>query len=370
MTRLLSLFLLAGGCSGAEDTGQPVEPIETPDDAAARGVPVGVQTHTHSGVTLEVWYPAPDAVADQATEPVDFTQHLPASFTDHIGEITLPAPDTAAVRDAAIRNTGERLPVIVFSHGFGGFRQQSFDLTVHLASRGYIVVAPDHEGRMIGDVLPCLFSPPLDGCDLSGFVADPAVDDIPAALDWLASAFAEHADMDRMGLAGHSAGGNSTTTVGDSDARFLALLPMAGGGAVARDVPALFFDASCDGFVSPASTLAAARSSTDATHVRLSGGGHLAFSNICDLELENLAATHLDGRDDLNQTYYEQLLLLGIDGCPGAAPLLADPSCEDGFLDLDTSDLLIRAVVTQFFDQHLRDTDSTPLADETLIWSE
>lgn len=362
--------VLSGGCSGVEDTGQPLEPIETPEDASVRGVPVGVQTHTLSGVTLELWYPAADAAAEQATEPAHFAQHLPSAFTDHVGEITLPDPDTGAVRDAPIRNTGERLPVIVFSHGFGGFRQQSFDLTVHLASRGYIVIAPDHEGRMIGDVLPCLFSPPLDGCNLTGFVSDPAEDDIPVALDWLSSQLADRADLDRIGLAGHSAGGNSTTTVGDSDKRFRALLPMAGGGAVARDVPTLFFDASCDGFISPASTFSAAQRSADAGHVRLAGGGHLAFSNICDLELDRLAAAHLDGRDDLNQTYYEQLLLLGVDGCPGASPLLRDSTCDGGFLDLDTSDALIRAVATQFFDQHLRGQDPAELTDKALVWSE
>lgn len=35
-------------------------------------------------------------------------------------------------------------PVVMFSHGNGGMRWQSFYLTEHLASQGFVVVAPDH----------------------------------------------------------------------------------------------------------------------------------------------------------------------------------------------------------------------------------
>lgn len=37
--------------------------------------------------------------------------------------------------------------LIVFSHGNSGLRQQSTFLTTHLASRGYVVAAPDHVGN-------------------------------------------------------------------------------------------------------------------------------------------------------------------------------------------------------------------------------
>jgi dienelactone hydrolase len=350
------LATLTMGCSGGKDTGQ-IEPIVAPDDPAARGVPVGVATYSHAGVTFEVWYPASDAVSGEAVEAADFGQFIPQSFTDHVGEVTLPSPSTGAVRDAAVRETGERLPVVLFSHGFGGFRLQSYDLTVHLASRGYIVVAPDHPGRMMGDVLPCLFSPQLDGCDLTGFIEDPALEGLPVVLDWLGEgegALSGRVDLDRIGLVGHSAGGSSTTTFGGEDDRIDVLVPMAGGGAVSRDVPALFMDGSCDGIVSPASTQAAATGSTDAVHARLEGAGHLAFADLCALELDALAAEHLSGRDDLNATFYDQLLALGVDGCPGAAPLVDDLSCEGGFLELEISAEIVRALVTQQLDLHLR----------------
>ena len=263
-----------------------------------------------------------------------------------------------------MRQTGERLPVVLFSHGFGGSRLQSHDLTVHLASRGYVVVAPDHPGRMMGDVLPCMFSPPLSGCDLSGFLEDPAQEDLAAALAWLESGpLSDVVDLDRLGLAGHSAGGSSTTTFADAEARIQAILPMAGGGAVSRGLPALFLDGACDGIVTPASTADAAAQTDGALHARIAGAGHLAFSDLCALELDALAAEHLEGRDDLNAVYYEQLLALGVDGCPGAAPLVEDePSCDGGFLDLDTSAEIVRGVSTLFFDQHLRGASDGPEA--------
>jgi predicted dienelactone hydrolase len=43
-------------------------------------------------------------------------------------------------------------PVILFSHGFAGTRMQSRFLCTHLASRGYVVAAPDHTGNTFLDL--------------------------------------------------------------------------------------------------------------------------------------------------------------------------------------------------------------------------
>ena len=166
----------------------------------------------------------------------------------------------------------------------------------------------------------------------------------------------------------HSAGGASTTTLGQSDTRLRALLPMAGGDAVTRDVPTLFVDGACDGIVPPSSTQAAAAASTDALHARIAGAWHLAFSDLCALELDALADTYLADRDDLNAVYYEQLLALGIDGCPSAAPaasVAGEESCGGDFLDLDTSAEIARSLATRFFDAQLRDSGAGVQAGES-----
>lgn len=360
----LGLVTLTAACGGSSaDSGAPpsaIEPLSFPDDPTVRGVPVGVRDFSAGDVTFSIWYPAPADQADAATEVVDLDPFIPQSVVDVLGDIPLEGWDSGAVRDAPVRDAGAPYPVVVFSHGFGGMRYQSTDLTVHLASRGYVVVSADHPGRMFGDVLPCLFSPALEGCDLSGFTGDPAVADIATVLAWLegevgSTDLGPHVDLEVMGLIGHSAGGSSTTSVGELDDRFDVLVPMAGGGAVARDVPTVFIDGTCDGVVTTASTSASAAASTRATMVHVLGAGHLAFSDLCSLDLGGLAEDLLVGRDDINETLLPQLIALGTDGCPGYAPTVAREECADEWLPLETSAPLVRGLVTLALDEVLKD---------------
>ena len=236
-------------------------------------------------------------------------------------------------------------------------RVQSFGLTSHLASRGYVVVAPDHPGRMLGDVLPCLISPPLEGCDLSGFGNDPAVDDLDVAFPWIEWAATQSPwraliDPDRVGLFGHSAGAGSTTTLGESDERYAALVPMAGGGAVSRNVPVLRIDASCDGFV-PSADETVLEELTDGRFVQIQGGGHMAFTELCSLGLGTLADEVVAPREDANSVILPQLRGLAVDGCPSETPIVDAQECADGFLPLDISDRILRHHLTNFFDMVL-----------------
>lgn len=353
------LFLLLACAAPAPDAPTP-EPLVLPDDPAEAGVPVGVTTVVTAGVTMEVWYPASDATTG-ATEPADFDAFLPPAFLAAVGDVSFPALDTGAVRDAPLRVPESPYPVVVFSHGLGGTRLQSFDYTVHLASRGYVVLAADHPGRMMGDLLPCLFSPALEGCDLSGMTGeDPAVDDVDAMLAWLDAAaeegpFAGAIDPARIGLSGHSAGAGTTVGVGSEEPRFSALLPMAGYGAPTRSVPTLLMGGTCDTFARDEDAITTGASLPDGDLVRILGGGHLAFSNLCELDLAGRADLWLADRDDLNDTLYGLLLQLATDGCPGFTP---DPdACADtSFLPLETSAPIVRHYGTVFFDATLRGT--------------
>jgi len=383
MLRCLALFGLLHpfGCadeSKSDSDSQAIEPIVVPDDPAEWGVPVGVQTINANGQTLEIWYPAVDSAGASASGAVDFTQFLPEAFVRHLGgDLELPSVPTQAVRDATVRRVETPIPVVVFSHGFGGMRVQSFGLTSHLASRGYVVVAPDHPGRMLTDVLPCLFTPALEGCDLSGFGADPAIEDLRAALAWVdeaseSGAFSGLVDPDRMALMGHSAGAGSTGTLGNEESRFQALLQLAGGGAVTRDVPVMRVDGSCDGFI-PSSGESGLDLMMDGSVVEILGAGHLAFTDLCALDLGTLADEIVAPRDDANATFLTQLRGLAVDGCPDEPPLVSADGCEQAFLDLDVSDEIVRFYATQFLDQQLKAASvdlSEPLFDETRIWTQ
>ncbi len=216
------------GCVTAEpevEPPAPIEPIVAPTDRGRQGAPVGVRTVTFEDQTFEVWYPAPDSVAGSAPQTIDVSAFVPAVFTELVGAFDLTPLPSIAVRDVPPRRLPEPVPALLFSHGFGGFRTQSVTLCAHLASRGYIVVAADHPGRMLGDVLPCLFDPPLKGCDLAALAGgdDPGVDDMLAARRWVeqqpgdsGSFLAGVLDPERIGILGHSAGGGTAASGGST----------------------------------------------------------------------------------------------------------------------------------------------------------
>lgn len=246
---------------------------------------------------------------------------------------------------------------MVFSHGFGGFRTQSVSMVSHLASRGYVVVTADHPGRNIGELLPCMFAPPLPSCELNGFTPDPALDDLDDVTDWIQAEadggfLAGLGDPENLGIFGHSAGGFSTATVAQTDVRFRASLPMAAGGTVARDEPNTILSGTCDGIVPDADITAAWAADPDDGLVRIKGGGHHAFSDFCDLGLLELADQFLAG-GDANELVTQNFIELGSDGCPGAEPL-DDVPCEGGFLPTSESGPIVNALVTLFFDAELK----------------
>jgi len=331
------------------------EPLDLPADPAAWGVPVGVQSAERDGVQLEIWYPASDATADEATEDVDLADLLSDEFFDRVGALEVAAIPQRAVRDAPIRLTDERFPVVLFSHGFGGWRAQSVDHVAHLASRGYVVIAADHPGRRFQDLLPCLFDPPLDGCNVFP-EDDPGPEGLWAAAGWARSSefFRGAIDVDRMGLSGHSAGGGSVSEVANLDDRFDAVLVLAAPPRVETDVPTLVIEGSCDGILPAEDVLAAAALVPNGTVVELDRAGHLAFTDICGADVGGIAEDVLVGRDDVNEAFLDQLLSLATDGCPGWAPDPALTACDAGFRPLEETTPPLRHYSVAFFDDVLK----------------
>lgn len=122
----------------------PPPPLPPLCEHAERGPhPVGVtllelQDPANPGRCLptDVWYPA---------EPEGFDGFVEA---DH----PIGAPH-AARAGATPARLDAACPAVVFSHGNSGFRRQSTFLTTHLASWGFLVVAPDHAGNTFFEML-------------------------------------------------------------------------------------------------------------------------------------------------------------------------------------------------------------------------
>ena len=202
-----------------------------PYDPFARGPhPVGVRTFpvttTHRPLTVEVWYPATADTAGADVDPAQQDRYRVVPFT--------PRTPQAAVRDAAAASL-TNVPLVIFSHGLGGFRQQSTFLTTHLASHGYLVVAPDHPGSTLHDFIGRRRYGLGAVRHAIAAAADARLADVPGLIDVFTSreeGFARLVDANRVGAVGHSFGG--WTSIGASSVvsplrAIVALAPVARG---------------------------------------------------------------------------------------------------------------------------------------------
>lgn len=109
------------------------------------------------------------------------------------------------IRDAPIVG-GRSFPLMVFSHGNGGFAEQSMFLTEFLASHGWVVVSPDHTGNTLANM-----SIPIER------MLDLRPQDVIAVLDATLAEDADHPAAGRLSgdvvVAGHSFGGYTTMAV-------------------------------------------------------------------------------------------------------------------------------------------------------------
>src|SRR6266496_4681586 len=175
MQVLLILALVAPlGASSKSVRARPLDPL------SAGPFPVGVTTtifvdtsrtdnFTKQPRTLvtEIWYPATD---DARRMPKNkYSDFIPGGVTPEIDELIKKTYKMSVAemdkvywneshRNAPVRKG--RFPLVVFSHGNGGSRNQDTFWCDYVASHGYIIVSADHTGNArwtIGDGKPILF---------------------------------------------------------------------------------------------------------------------------------------------------------------------------------------------------------------------
>ena len=90
---------------------------------------------------VQLWYPAkPEPHAPRTAYIADAKLLAPLAQLLRVPSFTLrhlPHITTNAVTAAAVAEPGRRYPVLIFSHGRGGYRQHDTWLMEQLASRGY-----------------------------------------------------------------------------------------------------------------------------------------------------------------------------------------------------------------------------------------
>ena len=296
-------------------------PAPTPEPTPAPPValtefgefPVGVTTlelgEEPGEQPLSVWYPTDsDAVAGMETEIFDSSQVIPAAFRALIPESMQGAVETNSYRDAPMAD-GDIFPVVIYSHGFGAYRDVAIFFTTHLASHGFVVASPEHLHRNLPAQAfgTAEFSPEKDQADVANTLA---------ALD---AAFGDAVNTSRAGIIGHSAGARTALDALANDS-VLAAIPLAGGGTAppeAADKPILVVVAELDLTVPTESSLASYESATGPrTFVSLAQAGHNSFTDSCPVILAG------GGLDMLEPLLGAEQVARAEDGC---TPENADP---------------------------------------------
>lgn len=328
------------GCEG--DARLPV-----PSNPAERGPwPVGAATVSVGRLTVEVWYPArPGSDEGVAAARYDIREALPPMERVKISDEANPAQPCRCHRDLPLDADHGPYPVVLFVHGTAGFRTQSLGTMTHWASRGFVVVAADHPGLWLYDNLARFCPDPATGERAIGADANAIFDALGAPSGELA--FLEGAiDMSRVAVAGHSAGGSAVAGLTDRPGVQVAI-PMASNAAV-EDSPtlrsSLFLAGSSDTVVREGATRGAYDDSpAPKRFVLLERAGHLAFSDICDLEnaagqdlLETAEAAEVCGASfagflfDCSDALLEGPIAHGIVDYTTAAALEEVLLCRDG----------------------------------------
>jgi predicted dienelactone hydrolase len=202
-------------------------------------------------IMVQLWYPAVPAAGATTAPWVDRLDvvgphiadylHLPSFFLDHASLVR-----TNDYADAPVDPAGGPYPVVIYSHGWNGFRAINLNQSEALASRGYIAVAVDHTyGAMVtafADGQVALNNPAAIPTGVSPDAYQAATEQLEATfaadlrftLDQLAqlnsgaipSPLTGKLDLTRVGVYGHSTGGGATVVMCAADPRCKAALGM------------------------------------------------------------------------------------------------------------------------------------------------
>jgi dienelactone hydrolase len=240
-----------------------------------------------------VWYPAtPASVKGRSQATYNVADWLPPALRSFIpAHFTGATYKTGAFRGVPV--VAGRFPLVVFTHGYSGFRDQSTFLTAWLASWGFVVAASDLPDNDLTAV--------LSGAQSKGITADIAEQEqvitLMASENERETALLHgHIDMSRVAAIGHSLGGAVSEGLAAADPRVTTYIGMAGATvgsfgqtasgptSVVPDKPGMLMVGTADQVVSPTGIGEAfVAMKVPKRLITLSNFGHLAFADICEI---------------------------------------------------------------------------------------
>jgi predicted dienelactone hydrolase len=240
-------------------------------------------------LTVDIWYPA-DKRSDAPIAALDLV------FTQ------LPLPGVLAGPEAARGS----FPLVVFSHGSGGVRFQSWFLMQALASHGFVVAAPDHAGNTAVDAIAGTSDPLAVAAANRPRDVSFLIDEMLARDRDPADRLHRRIDERVIAVAGHSFGGfTALATAGGfldypPDPRVDAIVPIAPATfgftdeqLASIDVPTLLMGGTLDTAVPIEPGIVRAWdliSGRPEYRVDLQAAGHNSFTNVCDIRDAYVAA--------------------------------------------------------------------------------
>lgn len=304
-------------------------PDSAPNPRLMGPFPVGIRTVTYTDpnnpnedgspriLKTEIWYPTTEEYRDAERYAYDPKADGTDAMREKYADIDIGDFPCDGVYDAPVRRGSGRFPLVVFSHGAYGIRFQSVFYTLHLASHGYVVIAPDHQLNTLyeimvdgwngADLIPSAMQRPFDVLFLIDKFAQRNADPQDELYDLL--------DMEHVGVTGHSFGGLTSFLV-VKDPRVKAIVPMAPEGSMVNavatvlefpflediHVPTLMMGGVLDRTLNYQTSMADVYPSINPPKwfLTLNRGGHYTFTDMCRMKLEDLAELWGDAEDAMD----------------------------------------------------------------------
>lgn len=191
-------------------------------------------------IMFQVWYPADANANGERALYIDDLQLMGEALADRLDLPPLPLDyiDLVALdvkRNVPLLVEDAPFPVLVFSHGLRGIREQNTAMVRELVSHGFVVATIDHTYGNVMTVFPdgriAFYNPNVlsetgEPSHTSNLLVNVWAEDIGSVLDQLTEwneteghAFSSSLDLTRVGVFGHSTGGGAAVEFCGQDSR-------------------------------------------------------------------------------------------------------------------------------------------------------